>query len=67
MKLQIYLEEASITQEQFASSLGVTQASVSRWVQGKKLPRPDAMRRISEATSGKVSPDDFYDLEGGQC
>lgn len=67
MKLQTYIEKASITQEQFAASLGVTQAAVSRWIQGKKLPRPEAMKRISEITSGEVTPNDFYGLEDGKC
>ena len=40
--------EAGLTQEQFASELGVTCSSVNRWENGRSKPLPLAMRKIEE-------------------
>lgn len=41
-------QETGLTQEQFASELGVTCSSVNRWENGRSKPLPLAMQKILE-------------------
>ena len=42
------IESRGITQSDIAIAVGVTTATVSDWVKGKKYPRPDKMQRIAD-------------------
>jgi predicted transcriptional regulator len=59
MKLSDYLAANRITNEGFAKMLGTSQPAVSRYVTGKRVPRPQHIRRISEITGGEVTANDF--------
>lgn len=61
IKLIVWLRARRLTANQFASRLGVDKSLVSRWLHGA-IPQPDHMRAIYLATSGRVGPNDFYDL-----
>jgi len=43
----------------FADLIGATQATVSRYVNGDRFPPPETIRRIVQATKGKVTADDL--------
>ena len=59
MKLDQYLTEKNIAPVDFARDIGRDVATVSRL--RRELTRPDweTVRRITEATKGKVSANDF--------
>lgn len=59
MKLKEYLKTNKIKAKEFAEKIGVTPAYVTLIHQGKRWPRVDLMRRISEATDGQVTANDF--------
>lgn len=61
MKLHLYLSENKITEAAFAEAIGVTRISVARYKAGR-VPEAEVMDRIIEATSGAVTPNDFFDL-----
>ena len=42
------LEERNITQQELAEYIGVTQASVSNWCKGIKMPRMDKIDKICQ-------------------
>lgn len=69
MKLGTYLRDTGITQEAFAKLIGEDQGAVSRFVSGKRIPNPRAMRAIMRVTDGAVDAKDFYidrdDMSGG--
>ena len=46
----------------FADKIGVSHETVRRYCNGSRVPAQDAMRAIFIATSGAVSPNDFFDL-----
>lgn len=59
MTLQAYLKLAGKTEAAFAREIGVYQSSVWRWVRGERTPNPQTLRRISVATEGAVTANDF--------
>lgn len=68
MKLKAYLNFYSIKQNKFAETAGIKASRLNNYVLEKRIPDPEAMRKIYIATSGMVTPNDFYDLpEGSVC
>ena len=61
MKLSEYLENQGLSQEGFGRLIGVTQQAVERYVSGARVPRPEVIRRIVDATDGAVEPNDFFE------
>ena len=60
MNLASYLEKNDLTATAFAAQIGVAIATVTRAARGEIMPSPETMKRIMEATNGKVTPNDFY-------
>ena len=63
MKLETYLRENSLTDEAFASRIGISQYQVSRIKRDKSWPTRDVMKRIAEVTDGAVTANDFAGIE----
>ena len=60
MTLAEFMSTNSLSPEEMASRIGDVSASgVKKWVYGERVPRPDQMRRIIDATDGAVMPNDF--------
>jgi transcriptional regulator with XRE-family HTH domain len=60
MTLQQFLSQNGLSQHTFAKMAGITQVTVSRYVNGLRLPRRAHMKRIYEVTGGSVTPNDFF-------
>jgi transcriptional regulator with XRE-family HTH domain len=59
MKLDTYIKEAGITGMEFARRIGRSPEFVYLLISGARGPSLQTVRRISEATSGAVTADDF--------
>ena len=59
MKLADYLSTHRITHAEFAAKIGATQAAVSRYANGKRMPRQPLLWKIVQATQGRVTANDF--------
>ena len=59
MRLDVYLERNNITVEQFADSIGVHRTSIYRFMRGIAFPRPATIQKITAATEGRVTANDF--------
>ena len=59
MTLQDYLEETGLTQTEFAILAKTTQSTVSKYLNGRLMPRRAQLRRIAALTHGKVTANDF--------
>ena len=59
MTLAAFLARQNLTQAAFGRLLGVSDASVSRWVSGVDTPTLAHAVAIERATGGKVRPRDF--------
>lgn len=64
MTLKEFLAARSMPAVEFARLVGTTEASVSRWLAGARVPRPEWMRRIYVATDRAVTPNDW--INGGE-
>lgn len=60
-RLAEYLHENRLTQAQFAERIGTTQATVSRFIRGKRFPHVAILRRIQEETGGAVTAGDMLE------
>lgn len=59
MKLSAWISKKKLTHAAFGAMIGATQAAVSRYVSGQRVPRPRVMARIVEVTKGQVTANDF--------
>ncbi len=59
MRLDDWISRKGMTREAFAALIDVEPASVTRYANGDRVPRPTIMRRIVTATNGDVTPNDF--------
>lgn len=61
MQLSTYMKERGIDDDAMASLIGDCSASaVRKWKYGERVPRPNHLRRIVEATEGAVTANDFF-------
>lgn len=67
MKLSDYLAEKQIEKAAFAATLGVTMMAVHQWLAGTRIPRPEFIRKIADATDGLVTANDFVDYSAPTC
>lgn len=58
-KLRAYRTAKGLSQEDFAKSVGVQKAAISRIEQGKRVPSMGLVSRIVEASGGELCADDF--------
>ena len=62
MQLYKYLIHHNISQSEFADKIGVSQPTLSRYVNGDTLPSVVIGARIETATGGEVSTRDWENL-----
>ena len=60
MKLSVYLRRRRLKNADFAEIVNVTPEAVRLWLKGTRVPNQNTMRRIVEATDGRVRPNDFF-------
>lgn len=58
-KLREYRAFKGLSQEDFAKSVGVQKATISRIEQGKRIPSMTLVSRMVEASDGFLRADDF--------
>jgi len=60
MRVEEWLRATSSKACRLADRLGVTRASVSRWVTGVSRPRPETCIELYHLTNGAVGLMDYY-------
>ena len=58
-KLRAYRSEHGLSQADFAKSVGVKKATISRIEKGRRTPSMGLVSRMVEASSGALTADDF--------
>ena len=62
MNLKTYLRREGIKHFEFAEQIGVSNVTISRWISGTNMPRPEQLKEIYHATQGRVTANDFLDM-----
>ena len=62
VKIRQYLDQAGLTLAEFAAQVAVSAAAMSRYARGKRMPRPDVVRRITAASGGRIQANDLFEL-----
>ena len=60
MKLRQFLNYNNITSREFSKSLGISEVSLSRYLNGKRFPDKKMLIKIYELSDGQVDANDFY-------
>ncbi len=63
MKLKEYIRDNCLTIESMSEACDINYTTFVKWAYEKRIPSKNYMRKIYKVTKGKVSPNDFYDLE----
>jgi transcriptional regulator with XRE-family HTH domain len=61
MTLEEYLEKQApkLSHAEFGERVGVTQAAISRYLNGTRFPSPELIRKIQSATNDVVTANDL--------
>lgn len=62
MTLGDWLRERGMTPTEFGKRICKPQATIQRYVSGKRIPEPEIMNLIVSETGGAVTPNDFYGM-----
>lgn len=63
MKLETFLHKHKISRTDFAQAIGVTEASICRYISAQRMPRLSVLSKITAATKGEVTPNDFVEQQ----
>ncbi len=63
MNLNDWIKTKNLTTSQFAEMLGVSQPTVSRWINGVLFPSRKSIAAIIKTTNGEVSANDIFGKE----
>lgn len=61
MKLKSYMVQNRLTDQKMADAIGCSVSAVRKWRYGLRMPKPDQLVVISEATNGAVTANDFVE------
>lgn len=64
MRIDEYLKDSGLSLSAFARKAGVSEAAMSRYAAGKRMPRPAVLRRIVEASGGRIQANDILAAMG---
>jgi transcriptional regulator with XRE-family HTH domain len=59
MKLAAYLDLRNMSPAKLAEKIGVPASTITRILNGDRAPRLDTIQKITAATDGAVTADDF--------
>lgn len=65
MQLIDYLLSRGLHPRAFAEMIDVSEVTVHRYLEGKRIPRRDIMQRIVKETGGLVTANDFFGGDNG--
>lgn len=66
MTLREFMKLERIGVSALARLIKHPQSTTSSWVNGKRIPTKDGMKRIYIATAGRVQPNDFFELSNNE-
>jgi hypothetical protein len=67
MLLDDYAKERELSDAEIGAELDCTAECVRLWRKRRRIPRPEAMARITAWSDGAVTANDFFGLEDGKA
>lgn len=61
MKLSEYLDSHNLSYAAFGKKIGTSDVNVWRWANGERFPVRKFLHKITKATNGKVTANDFVE------
>lgn len=59
MTLNEWMNRVGMSDGEMAQRIGVSRSAISRYRSGERMPRPDTLVKLVDATNNDVSPMDF--------
>lgn len=59
MNLETWMTKNKMTDERLAAMLSVSASAVQKWRVGKRMPRPNQIKKIFDMTNESVGANDF--------
>lgn len=59
MGLNEWMDKVGMTDGEMATKVGCSRSAISRYRSGERMPRPDTLIKLLDATNNDVSPMDF--------
>jgi len=59
MTLSEYMDKHGMTDQKMSEAIGVSRSAVTQYRLGSRMPRPEIMLKLVDATDNKVSPMDL--------
>lgn len=59
MTLSEYMKAHRLGEDAIAALIGCSSGAVRKWRYGQRMPRRDQLQRITQATAGEVTANDF--------
>lgn len=59
MGLNEWMHKVGMTDGEMATKVGCSRSAISRYRSGERMPRPDTLIKLLDATNNDVSPMDF--------
>ena len=59
MGLSEWMDKVGVTDGEMAARVGCSRSAISRYRSGERMPRPDTLIKLVDATNNDVSPMDF--------
>mgnify|MGYP000043957243 CR=1 FL=1 len=59
MTLSEYMDKHQMTDQKLSEKVGVSRSAITQYRLGDRMPKPEIMVRLVEATGAKVSPMDL--------
>jgi transcriptional regulator with XRE-family HTH domain len=67
MRLDHWMTETATPDEALAARVEVDRSTISRIRRGTRMPSPEMMRKLFEATGGAVTANDFVHSAGSEA
>jgi transcriptional regulator with XRE-family HTH domain len=60
MRLEKYITKNGISRRLAAQEIGIREMSLGRYINNRRYPEPEILRKIYDWSGGEVTPNDFF-------
>ena len=64
--LDKWIKEKGVTKKNISKDLKISEASLSRYLSGERIPKPEIMKKIIKYTNGDINTEAFYTVNNNE-